>query len=154
MHSLIVHVYAISELKFTCSQTLNVAYRIKVFHFLMVIVVFLFLIIIIIPPPLFFCPQNISEMTWEIFLKLSGMIENLIISVSLFSVPRQKACHVEISETVEDLNIQTLWNDRPLLVDVFNLLFCFVCHHFQLSPEVLQIFFFNVFNLFYIEWIY
>jgi hypothetical protein len=54
-----------------------------------------------------------------------------------FPVPRRKSLSPRDLKNGKDLNNQTLWDDRPVYVDVFKL-FCFVRRNFRSSPEALQ----------------
>ena len=97
-----------------------------------------------------FCPQDISKMAGSIYFKFSGVIENDRISRRFFhffkidflssvSCPATKSLSHRDLRNDKDLNIQTLRDDRPIVVDVFKH-FCFVRRNFWSSPGALQIF--------------
>ena len=96
-----------------------------------------------------------------IFLKFSGLIENDNISRRFFhffkihflssvSCPATKSYGQWDLRNDKDLNLQTLRDDRPIVVDVFKL-FCFVRRNFRSSPEALQKLCFYAFYLFNTE---
>jgi hypothetical protein len=60
-----------------------------------------------------------------------------IISGRPFPVPQRKSLSPRDLKNGKDLNNQTLYDDRPIVVDVFKL-FCFVRRNFRSSPEALQ----------------
>lgn len=61
-----------------------------------------------------------------------------------FPVPRPKTLFRRDLKNGDDLNNQTLWDNRPLFEHVLTL-FCFVRRNFRSSPEVLQNFcFFHI----------
>ena len=60
-------------------------------------------------------------------------------SVCPFPVPRQKTSFRQNLKNGNDLNNQTLWDDRPMYVHVLTL-FCFIRRNFRLSQEIHQIF--------------
>ena len=60
-----------------------------------------------------------------------------IISGRPFPVPQRKSLSPQDLKNGKDLNNQTVYDDRPLYVDVFKL-FCFVRCNFRSSLEALQ----------------
>ena len=68
-----------------------------------------------------------------------GVFFNFLKSTSVrpFPVPRTKSWWHRDLKIGKHLNIETLWDDRPIVVDVFKL-FCFVRRNFRSSPDVLQ----------------
>lgn len=70
------------------------------------------------------------------------------VSVCPFPVLRPKTLLPQDIKTDKDLNIQTLWYDRPIIVDVFN--YCVSCN-FRSSQEVLQQYSFYRIYIFKIE---
>ena len=60
-----------------------------------------------------------------------------IISGRPFPVPQQKSLSPQDLKNGKDLNNETLYDNRPVYVDVFKL-FCFVRRYFRSSPEALQ----------------
>lgn len=64
-----------------------------------------------------------------------------------FPAPRQKACHTEISKTI-NIWASRLWDDRAIAPDVFKQ-FCFVRRNFRSSPEALDNLFFYILFFFW-----
>ena len=70
-----------------------------------------------------------------------------IISGRPFPVPQQKSLSPRDLKNGKDLNNETLYDNRPVYVDVFKH-FCFVRRDFRSSPEALQKWLFHAINSF------
>ena len=111
---------------------------------------------------IFFCPffvHKISQRWLDGFSWNFQDWQKIIISPGVFfhffkihflssvSCPATKSYGQWDLRNDKDLNIQTLRDDRPIVVDVFKL-FCFVRRNFRSSPEALQKLCFYAFNIF------